>query len=346
VISSFVPDAGLLGVLEIFTDPSLFIPYALIQAAVFLLLIRFLDLYEREPLSLLVAMFVWGAIGAIALAFVGNEAIDAALPPDIGIVFGAAISAPLVEELSKGLALLAAFGMSYWIARRFGGLEFEGVTDGIVYGAAVGLGFAFTENILYLFDYGFAGGITRGLDVYLLRVDFFGLQNLGHAVYTGTFGAGLGAATWARSRGARLGYPLLGLAGAMTMHAIHNGLAPLFFVSRFGLQTTAAAFAEQPLPRGPHSAHEPDGRARRHDQSCPRLRVHPRFRGYRGHLASIPAQSHQVRTCGGGERRPDYSRRMECPSALLAEGPLVLGPRSERASRALAAPSPSAQRVG
>ena len=43
--------------------PYFFFTYALLQAVVFLLLIRFLDLYEREPLGVLALMFAWGATG-------------------------------------------------------------------------------------------------------------------------------------------------------------------------------------------------------------------------------------------------------------------------------------------
>jgi hypothetical protein len=66
----------------------------------------------------------------------------------VGETFGPAIAALLVEEVAKGFALVIAFCLSWWAARRFGFLEFEELTDGIVYGAAVGLGFAFTEDLL------------------------------------------------------------------------------------------------------------------------------------------------------------------------------------------------------
>ena len=58
-----------------------------------------------------------------------------------GEAFGAVISAPLVEESAKAIILLIFF-----FAKRD---EFDGVVDGIVYAAMVGLGFAMTENIQY-----------------------------------------------------------------------------------------------------------------------------------------------------------------------------------------------------
>jgi protease PrsW len=233
---------------ETLTHPAFLVTFALIQAVVFLLLIRFLDLYEREPLSVLAIMATWGATGAVALSLVGNGIVLGLLPPTVGETFGPAIAAPLVEELAKGLALVIAFYLSWWAARRFGFLELEGLTDGIVYGAAVGLGFAFTEDLLYLLNVANERGLEAGLSEYASRVDFFGVGQLGHAVYTAAFGAGLGLATWSRSWRGRLGFPLLGLVAAMLMHAVHNGLPSFALAWRYGLENAAAAMAGRSLP--------------------------------------------------------------------------------------------------
>lgn len=236
---------------ELFFTPDFYFVFALIQTVLFLLLIRFLDLYEREPLSILALMAVWGAVGAGAISSFGNTVLSLVISlfaPATDLLFGAAISAPLVEETSKGFALVVGFALSYLLARRFGGLEFNGVTDGIVYGAAVGLGFSFAEDILYFLIYTVEGGLGQGLEVYLLRVDFLGVGQLGHAIYTGTFGAGLGLATWSRSWLGRIFFPLLGLGAAMFMHAVHNGLVPLIMVLRYGFEDAVAAFAGESLP--------------------------------------------------------------------------------------------------
>src|SRR5215204_5176328 len=233
---------------ETLTHPAFLVTFALIQAVVFVLLIRYLDLYEREPLSVLALMAAWGATGAVALSLVGNSVVLGLLPPEVGATFGPAIAAPLVEEAAKGLALVVAFFLSWWAARRFGFLELEGLTDGIVYAAAVGLGFAFTEDLLYLLNVADERGLGAGLSEYASRVDFFGVGQLGHAVYTGAFGAGLGLATWSRSWRGRLGFPLLGLVAAMLMHAVHNGLPSFVLVWRYGLENAAAAMAGRSVP--------------------------------------------------------------------------------------------------
>src|SRR3712207_5131439 len=234
--------------MEMLGHPAFLVTFALIQAVVFLLLIRFLDLYEREPLSVLALMAAWGATGAVALSLAGNGIVLALLPPAVRETFGPAVAAPLVEEAAKGLALVVAFSLSWWAARRFGFLELEGVTDGIVYAAAVGLGFAFTEDLLYLLNVADERGLGAGLSEYASRVDFFGVGQLGHAVYTAAFGAGLGLATWSRSWGGRLGFPLLGLAAAMLMHAVHNGLPSFALAWRYGLENAAAAMAGGRVP--------------------------------------------------------------------------------------------------
>jgi hypothetical protein len=122
------------------------------------------------------------------------------------------------------------------------------MTDGMVYGAAVGLGFAFTEDLFYLFNVAEGQGLGVGLSEYASRVDLFGVGQLGHAVYTGTFGAGLGLATWSQSWRGRLGFPFLGLVAAMLMHAVHNGLPAFVLAWRYGLENAAAAMSGGTVP--------------------------------------------------------------------------------------------------
>nr|WP_257911002.1 PrsW family intramembrane metalloprotease [Janibacter limosus] len=68
-------------------------------------------------------------------------------------VLTAVISAPLVEETTKG-----AFLLVMWLLMR---REFNGLTDGIVYAGIVAAGFAFTENIQYFAGRGHAAGGRR-----------------------------------------------------------------------------------------------------------------------------------------------------------------------------------------
>jgi RsiW-degrading membrane proteinase PrsW (M82 family) len=223
---------------DAFSGNDLIFAYALLQAVVAVLAIRFLDLYEREPMALVVLMFVWGAIGAAILASAGNTALEGQLPRDIDHVYGPAISAPVIEELSKGIALLVVFFASRWAYKRFGLFEFDGVTDGIVYGAAIGIGFAFTEDLFYFFRDAQQNGVSDAIGVFVDRRDFFGPATLRHGIWTATFGAGLGLATHSRHWYGKFGWPVLGMLLAMLMHAVNNGLTPILLAIKYGFQTT------------------------------------------------------------------------------------------------------------
>jgi predicted ATPase/RsiW-degrading membrane proteinase PrsW (M82 family) len=225
---------------EVLNNPGFYVSYALVQAIVVLLLIRLVDPYGREPLGLIAAMVAWGATGAAVIALAGNRAVRAMLSDTAREVFGNAISPPFVEEGAKGLALIAAVGPIRWIGKRFGLTIFEGVTSGIVYGAAVGLGFAFTEDVFYFVDEAQNQGLESGLDVFVHRRDFFGPAMLHHPLWTAAFGAGLGAATWTTSRAGKVFFPLAGFSLAVLMHAINNGLVEAILALRYGIAQTAA----------------------------------------------------------------------------------------------------------
>jgi hypothetical protein len=131
--------------------------------------------------------------------------------------FTAVISAPIVEESSKGFALLIVFFVAYLLRRRTGLIEFAGVMDGIVYGSAVGFGFAIAEDLLY--------GLQYGPETFVVRRIFGGFA---HASFTSLTGIGIGLIPWVRNRALKVVVPLLGLLGAMTLHATFNLLATLF----------------------------------------------------------------------------------------------------------------------
>ena len=109
--------------------------------------------------------------------------------PGPGLDASNAFSAGVFEELAKGVAVL----LLYLVMRD----EFHDVVDGIVYGAAVGLGFNFMESIAYMtnlyaiFAPEGSGSIAAGFQWYARQV--LGLF-FGHATYTALIGAGIGVA--------------------------------------------------------------------------------------------------------------------------------------------------------
>jgi RsiW-degrading membrane proteinase PrsW (M82 family) len=160
---------------------------AVLPVPTYTFLVLQLDRYEHEPWQALVAAFLWGALVATVIALIFNDAIGAIVTSLVGEQLGqevtAGVVAPIVEESAKGFALL----LLYVLVRH----ELDNVLDGIVYGSLVGIGFAMTENILYfgrtLQENGLVG---LGLLFYLRVI----LGGFGHALYTGTTGAGLGFA--------------------------------------------------------------------------------------------------------------------------------------------------------
>ncbi|GJQ30391.1 MAG: protease PrsW [Phycisphaerae bacterium] len=210
-----------------------FIPAFFYSAILF-----YLDRFEREPKRLIVAAFAWGAIvattGAVIGTFVLQWGVKAFTGDDaMAEVTGTVLFAPIVEELTKGAAVFLVF----WFFRH----EFDSVLDGMVYGGVTALGFAATENVLYLYFKGYeeGGGLSGMLSLFVLRVILGGWM---HAAYTAVFGAGLAIARLTRSAFVRVAAPLAGLGIAMGMHALHNSMAT-FLVEHAGAGGLLATLA-------------------------------------------------------------------------------------------------------
>jgi RsiW-degrading membrane proteinase PrsW (M82 family) len=192
-----------------------------IPAFCYAAIVYWLDRYEKEPAKLLVGAFVWGAVvatfGAIIWTTVLQLGVGALVGESAADFAGTTLLAPVVEEVLKGLAVAIIF-----IAFPE---EFDSVLDGMVYGAITALGFAATENVLYLFFLGYQeGGYAEMLTLFVLRVI---LGGWGHAVYTAFTGMGLAIGRLRRGPGNRLVFPLLGLTVAIFLHSLHNTMATI-----------------------------------------------------------------------------------------------------------------------
>lgn len=184
-------------------------------------IVYWLDRFEQEPARLLVGAFVWGAVvatfGAIIWTSVLQLGVEALVGSATAELAGTTLLAPVVEEILKGLAVAIIFVA--WPD------EFDSVLDGMVYGAITALGFAATENVLYLYFLGYQeGGYGDMVALFVLRVI---LGGWGHAVYTAFIGAGLAVGRLRRGPGSRLIFPLLGLLAAIFLHALHNTMATI-----------------------------------------------------------------------------------------------------------------------
>ena len=197
--------------MEILVGLILSVAAAVVPIAIYSLLMWWADRYEREPFWLLGVAFLWGAIPAIVFTVITGLFIGGSLEEGSTSIFYYCIEAPIVEEFVKGLAVLGLFVFH----RR----QFDGVLDGLVYGALVGFGFSMTEDFLYYVSALSEGGLAGLLPVMVLRGIFFALN---HSVYTGLLGIGFGLASVSRSRFKRVMWPLLGFVAAVICHSLHN----------------------------------------------------------------------------------------------------------------------------
>ena len=195
---------------------------ALIPTTFYVLFVWWLDRYEKEPPWLLTLSFLWGAVPAAIFSVLMEVALDIPIAAVGGETLAAnlasvSLSAPLVEESAKGIALI---GLVIVFTN-----EFDDALDGIVYGAMIGFGFAFTENLFgYFIPIMNAEGIESGVTNIFLRTIVFGFN---HAFWTGITGAAVGYARLARTRKKRLLVPFLGWSAAVLAHGIHNAGAVL-----------------------------------------------------------------------------------------------------------------------
>lgn len=206
------------------------VPLALLPVPLLVSLVLLIDRLEPEPRINLVFAFAWGAgIAALLAAVINTAGLIFITQPDLGKTTGEYVSAtfgaPVVEESLKGLVLIVFL----WRRRQ----ELDGPTDGIIYAALVGLGFAMIENVGYYIDALVrpeVGGASLLGVTFVLR----GLVSpFAHPIFTSM--TGIGVAYAATHRRAQWAVPA-GLLAAMGLHGLWNGL------SAFGLAGLGVAY--------------------------------------------------------------------------------------------------------
>lgn len=120
--------------------------FAAILPAVFMVtLIWWKDKYQREPIHVILRGVTYGVLSAgLAIALEGLVQVLGLTPEPqnfLGAIWKAFVGAAIPEELVKLLML--------WLLLR-NNPYFDERMDGIVYACCVGMGFAGTENIIYL----------------------------------------------------------------------------------------------------------------------------------------------------------------------------------------------------
>ena len=195
---------------------------AVIPAIILCFYIYKSDTLEKEPMWLLLSLFIFGVISTVPAVFL-ERLYQTVFPINeedlVSIFFYSFIGIALIEEGYKAL-------FTYLIVYR--NKNFDHIFDGIVYAVFMSLGFATLENILYLFRYGIDLALSRGL-----------VSVPAHAFYAVSFGFFLGKAKEAsvhRKRGKAFGFLVLSLLVPVILHGVFD------FLLLSGNQTLYTAF--------------------------------------------------------------------------------------------------------
>lgn len=194
---------------------------AFVPSILYLVWIRNTERFSREPYGRLLRVFFFGAIVSVFIAIVFELILTIAFSQNIERVYQylgenpslptivlACVIAPFVEEAAKGLGALKA--------RKF----LTELENGIVYGAAVGLGFAATENLLYENAALIEGGAQAFIATAVIRSISSALL---HATSSAVMGLGIARKTL------RMGGWGMYYLAAVAMHSLFN------FAASFGV---------------------------------------------------------------------------------------------------------------
>lgn len=210
---------------------------AFIPAALYILPLMGLDRYDPEPFWLLALAFAWGALVAVLVSLVVNTIFGAVVYAGTGSagladIASAVISAPLIEEGSKGLGII----LLLIFFRRY----FDDILDGIVYAGMIGLGFATVENVLYYGNglnnaYTEYGVSSNALWSFLFLFTLRGiLSPFAHVTFTSMTGIGSGISRESHNTFVKLIMPVVGYIAAVVLHGIWNGLGILITIVLVG----------------------------------------------------------------------------------------------------------------
>ena len=181
----------------------------------YLIVIWWMDRYEREPFWLVLVTFLWGGVGGTFLGCVLSLMMSipmVSVVPEIYMdLYTAVVVAPLAEEFTKGLIFLVLILTPY----------VDNETDGLIYGAATGLGFAAVENLLYFLAVAMSDPGTL-LFVIGARTMFTALV---HTISSALLGFTIGYVRHRRLWPRLWLLPMFGFALAVANHALWNLVA-------------------------------------------------------------------------------------------------------------------------
>lgn len=163
------------------------------------------DKFNKEPLKELLKAFAAGMFSAVVVILV-HEILDlSGVDIETNVFLRAFLSAAVIEECSKFFFFYKLFWNNPNFDERF---------DGIVYAVYVSLGFAFVENVLYIYqDVGQAVSIARARAFFAVPA---------HTLFAIAMGYGAGIARFSRKRASL--YLVSGLIWAILLHGIYDFL--------------------------------------------------------------------------------------------------------------------------
>lgn len=184
---------------------------AVIPMFLYTMIIWKLDKFEPEPLSLVIKSYLSGAIISVVISLIFSYLISDFISrfsfykinPEL---IDSVMLAPVIEEISKGFILIFIVNS----------LKFDNLTDGIVYGSAIGLGFGMTENFLYFFTEN--SGFYSWIILVMIRSLFSAVM---HGVSTASLGAFLALYKFSASK-KRFLFPFTGFLIAVVIHMCWN----------------------------------------------------------------------------------------------------------------------------
>lgn len=163
------------------------------------------DKFNKEPLKELLKAFAAGIFSAVVVILVHEILGLSGVDIETNVFLRAFVSAAVIEECSKFIFFYKLFWNNPNFDERF---------DGIVYAVYVSLGFAFVENVLYIYqDVGQAVSIARARAFFAVPA---------HTLFAIAMGYGAGIARFSRKRASL--YLVSGLIWAILLHGIYDFL--------------------------------------------------------------------------------------------------------------------------
>lgn len=150
---------------------------AILPMLIYLFFLWKFDKNEPEPIKFVLYHFTYGATVAIVLGIIGSKVLSFPLNflfgEEINTLLKIVMVAPIVEELAKASLLFKTIHNK----------NIDNLTDGLIYGGAIGLGFGMVENFFYFIA--FSNSLETLIPLILMRTLFSAVM---HTISTATVG--------------------------------------------------------------------------------------------------------------------------------------------------------------